>query len=103
MPGAHRAWYRDDLRHGVDDVVVLTRAEAVGRIESLWAEYSSIHFTLPVVVAGDDGEHVAIVYQCEQTTLAGVDQRLGSIEVFHVVDGRIDAVYNNTHQYGTWR
>lgn len=91
------------VRHGVDDVVVLTRAEAVERIERLWAGYSAIHFTLPVIVAGDDGEHVAIVYQCEQTTLAGVDEKVASIEVFHVVAGRIDAVYNNAHQFGTWR
>jgi hypothetical protein len=91
------------VRHGVDEVVVLSRAEAVARIEGFWEEYAAIHFTLPVIVAGDDGEHVAIVYQCEQTTMDGVDQQLGSIEIFHVADGQIDAVYNNTHQLGTWR
>ena len=98
-----RELFADEIvRHGVEGHVVLTRDEAVKRIERLWSGYTTIHFTLPLIVAGDDGEHVAIVFQCEQTTVEGAEQPLASIEIFHVVDGRIDAVWNNTLQPGAW-
>jgi hypothetical protein len=57
----------------------------------------------PVVVAGDDDEHVAIVYQAEMTGHDGTADAIASIEVFRVVEGRITDVYNNTHQHGVWR
>lgn len=91
------------VRHGVDDVVVLTRAQARERMERLAARFQHYRFSLPVVVAGQDDEHVAIVYQAEMTGHDGTDSRLASIEVFRVVDGRIVEVWNNTHQEGSWR
>lgn len=91
------------IRHGVDEVVTLSRAEAVQRIRDAFTNYSTMHFTLLAVVADADGEHVAIVYQCDLTGLDGSDDHIASIEVFRVIDGRIVAVYNNAHQRGTWR
>jgi len=91
------------VRHGVDEVVTLTREQAVRRIEDLCATVDRVHFALPVVVAGDDDEHVAIVYQAEMTRHDGTADAIASIEVFRVVDGRITEVYNNTHQHGVWR
>jgi predicted SnoaL-like aldol condensation-catalyzing enzyme len=90
-------------RHGVDEVVTLTREQAIRRIEDLCATVERVHFELPVVAAGDDGEHVAIVYQAEMTRHDGTEDAIASIEVFRVVDGCITDVYNNTHQHGHWR
>jgi predicted SnoaL-like aldol condensation-catalyzing enzyme len=91
------------IRHGVDEAVTLTREQAVRRIVDLYATVEHVRFELPVVVGGDDGEHVAIVYQAEMTRHDGAADSIASIEVFRVVDGRITDVYNNTHQHGHWR
>jgi hypothetical protein len=50
-------------RHEVGEATVLTHEEAVNRIIDRWAMFEAIRFDLNLVVAGDDGEHVAIVYQ----------------------------------------
>ena len=91
------------VRHGVGEVVTLTREQARRRIEDLCATVGHVEFTLPIVIAGDDGEHVAIVYQAEMTGLDGAADAIASIEVFRVVDGRITDVWNNVHQHGHWR
>jgi predicted SnoaL-like aldol condensation-catalyzing enzyme len=90
-------------RHGVEEVVTLTREQARQRVERLCASVERVRFELPVVVAGDDGEHVAIVYQAETAGPDGAAGAIASIEVFRVVDGRITDVWNNTHQNGYWR
>jgi predicted SnoaL-like aldol condensation-catalyzing enzyme len=100
---AEELFAEEVVRHGVDEAVTLTREQAVRRIEDLCATVERVHFELPVVVAGDDGEHVAIVYQAEMTTHDGSANAIASIEVFRVVDGRITEVYNNTQQQGHWR
>ncbi|MHB8696373.1 MAG: nuclear transport factor 2 family protein [Solirubrobacteraceae bacterium] len=100
---AEELFAEEVVRHGVDEVVTLTREQAVRRIEELCATVERVHFELPVLVAGDDGEHVAIVYQAEMTRHDGTEDAIASIEVFRVVDGRITDVYNNTHQHGVWR
>jgi len=91
------------VRHGVDSAVTLTREQARRRVEDLSATVDRVVFTLPVVVAGDDGEHVAIVYQAQMTGHDGSTDAIASIEVFRVVDGRITDVWNNVHEHGHWR
>jgi predicted SnoaL-like aldol condensation-catalyzing enzyme len=91
------------VRHRVDEVVTLTRQQAVRRIEDLCGTVERVQFKLPVIIAGDDGRHVAIVYQAELSGHDGTDDAIASIEVFRVVDGRIAEVWNNAHQHGVWR
>jgi predicted SnoaL-like aldol condensation-catalyzing enzyme len=91
------------VRHGVDEVVTLTRGQARRRIEDLCATVEHVEFELPVVVAGDDGEHVAIVYQADMIGRDASTDGIASIEVFRVVDGRITDVWNNVHEHGRWR
>lgn len=91
------------IRHGVDEVVTLTRRQARQRVEDMWVLFDTLHFDLIVVIAGDDGEHVAIVYQSTMTTPDGTDTAIASIEVFRVVDGRITEVYNCGYKQGLWK
>ncbi len=91
------------IRHDVGEVVTLTRQQARQRVEDIWAMFDKLHFDLNVVIAGDDGEHVAIVYQSTMTTKGGHDTAIGSIEVFRVVDGRITEVYNCGYKQGYWK
>jgi hypothetical protein len=90
------------VRHGVDSLETLTREQARRRVEDLVATVEHVVFALPVVV-GDDGEHVAIVYQADMTGHDGRTDAIASIEVFRVVDGRITDVWNNVHEHGHWR
>lgn len=90
------------VRHGVGDVVTLTKEQALKRVEDFWKSVAAVSFTLPVVIDGRDDEHVAIVYQADITGLDGSTSGVASIEVFHVVGGRITEVWNNPHQSGNW-
>lgn len=90
------------VRHSVDDVVTLTKQQARERVEDFWKSVSAVSFSLPLVVEGRDDAHVAIVYQADITGLDGSTSGVASIEVFHVVGGRITEVWNNTHQSGHW-
>lgn len=90
------------IRHGVGESHTLTHDEAVARIVDHWAMFASIRFDLRLVVAGDDGEHVAIVYQSPMTLTDGTEMSVGSMEVFRVVDGRITEVWNCGYQQGVW-
>ena len=91
------------IRHDVEEVTTLTHDQAVQRVKDSWAMFDKLHFDLNVVVAGDDDEHVAIVYQMTATTTDGTDMPIASIEVFHVVDGRITEVYNCGYKQGFWK
>lgn len=90
------------IRHEVGQAHTLTRAQAVQRVADLWQLFDSLRFDLNVVVAGDDGEHVAIVYDSAMTTKDGTQTNVGSIEVFRVVDGKITEVWNCGYQQGVW-
>jgi ketosteroid isomerase-like protein len=108
------AWNKQDLalaeelladnviRHEVGAARTLTRAQAVQRIADTWEMFTALRFELNLVVAGDDDEHVAIAYQATMTLKDGTTNSIGSIEIFHVVDGRIVGVYNCGHQQGAW-
>jgi predicted SnoaL-like aldol condensation-catalyzing enzyme len=91
------------IRHDVEEVTTLTHEQAIQRIKDTWAMFDKLHFDLPVVVAGDDGEHVAIVYQMTGTTSGGDEVPIASTEVFHVVDGKIVEVWNCGYKAGYWK
>ncbi|OBA57283.1 polyketide cyclase [Mycobacterium sp. 1100029.7] len=89
-------------RHEVGKATVLSHEQAVKRIIDHWAMFETIRFDLNLVVAGDDGEHVAIVYQSPMTTKDGTATTIGSMEIFRVLDGRITEVWNCGYQQGVW-
>ena len=90
------------IRHEVGGVRTLTHAEAVQRVVDMWQLADSLQFDLNVVIEGDDGEHVAIVYDSTITTKDGTETNIASIEVFRVVDGKITEVWNCGYQQGVW-
>lgn len=90
------------IRHDVGESLVLTREQAVQRVIDLCQAFADIRFTLKVVVAGDDGQHVTIVYESTLTTADGEAVQIASMEVFRVVDGQIAEVYNCGHKQGVW-
>jgi predicted SnoaL-like aldol condensation-catalyzing enzyme len=89
-------------RHDVGEATVLTHEQAVARVVDYWAMFETIRFELPLVVAGDDGEHVAIVYQSPMKLKDGTETTVGSMEIFRVVDGRITEVWNCGYKQGVW-
>jgi ketosteroid isomerase-like protein len=91
------------IRHDVEEATTLTHDQAVQRVKDSSAMFDELRFDLNVVVAGDDGDHVAIVYQMTGTTVDGNDMPIASIEVFHVVDGKITEVYNCGYKQGFWK
>lgn len=90
------------IRHEVGGVRTLTHAQAVQRVVDMWELAESLHFDLNVVIEGDDGEHVAIVYDSTITSKDGAETNIASIEVFRVVDGKITEVWNGGYQQGVW-
>ncbi len=91
------------IRHEVGEALTLTRRQAVQRIVEHWEMFDELCFDLNLVVAGDDGEHVAIVYQSTMTAKDGSRIDIGSLELFRVVDGRITEVWNCGHGQGVWQ
>jgi predicted SnoaL-like aldol condensation-catalyzing enzyme len=89
-------------RHEVGEALLLTHEEAVNRIIDHWAMFKTIRFDLNLVVAGDDGEHVAIVYQSPMTLNDGTSVDVGSMEIFRVVAGKITEVWNCGYKQGVW-
>ncbi len=90
-------------RHDVGEAQVLTHEEAIARVVDTWEMFDTIRFDLELVVAGDDGEHVAVVYQSPMTLKDGTEVSIGSMEIFRVVDGRIVEVWNCGHKQGVWQ
>jgi len=91
------------IRHEVGEALTLTRRQAVQRIVEHWAMFDEVRFDLNLVVAGDDGEHVAIVYGSSMKLKDGAEVDIGSMEIFRVVDGRITEVWNCGHKQGVWQ
>jgi predicted SnoaL-like aldol condensation-catalyzing enzyme len=89
-------------RHEVGEAQMLTHAQAVQRVADVWQLCDRLRFDLNIVVAGDDGEHVAIVYDSSMTTKDGTETNVASVEVFRVVDGKITEVWNCGYQQGVW-
>ncbi len=90
------------IRHEVGELHTLTREQAVNRVKDTWNALGKLRFDLNIVIAGDDGEHVAIVYDSAITTKDDTDTNIAGIEVFRVVDGRITEVWNCGYQQGVW-
>lgn len=90
------------IRHDVGESTTLTHAEAIQRVVDHWAMFDTIRFDLNLVVAGDDGEHVAIVYQSPMTLKDGAATTISSIEIFRVREGRITEVWNCGYKQGVW-
>jgi predicted SnoaL-like aldol condensation-catalyzing enzyme len=90
------------IRHEVGEAHTLTREQAVNRVRDLWEIFEELRFDLTVVVAGDDGEHVALVYDSSMTTKDGTVTNVASIEVFRVVAGKITEVWNCGYKQGVW-
>jgi predicted SnoaL-like aldol condensation-catalyzing enzyme len=90
------------IRHDVGEAHTLTRAQAVQRVADVWQLMDSLRFDLNIVIASDDGEHVAIVYDSTMNTSDGTATNVGSIEVFRVVAGKITEVWNCGYKQGVW-
>lgn len=90
------------IRHEVGEATVLSHDDAVKRIVDHWEMFEELRFDLNLVVAGDDGEHVAIVYQSPMKLKDGTQVDVGSMEIFRVVDGRIVEVWNCGYKLGVW-
>ncbi|MGZ6777860.1 MAG: nuclear transport factor 2 family protein [Mycobacterium sp.] len=90
------------IRHEVGEATTLTHEQAIRRIVDNWAIFDKLRFDLRLVVAGDDGEHVAIVYQSPMELKDGTKTDVGSMEIFRVVDGRITEVWNCGYKQGVW-
>ena len=90
------------IRHEVGEAHTLTRAQAVQRVADVVQAMDSLRFDLNIVIASDDGEHVAIVYDSTMKTSDGTETNVGSIEVFRVVAGKITEVWNCGYKQGVW-
>ena len=90
------------IRHEVGGARTLTHAEAVQRVVDMWQLADTLRFDLNVVIEGEDGEHVAIVYDSTITTKDGTETNIASIEVFRVVEGKITEVWNCGYEQGVW-
>jgi predicted SnoaL-like aldol condensation-catalyzing enzyme len=90
------------IRHEVGEATTLTHEQAVQRIVDNWTMFSTIRFDLNLVVTGDDGEHVAIVYQSPMELKDGTKTDVGSMEIFRVVEGRITEVWNCGYKQRVW-
>ena len=91
------------VRHDVGEAHNLTHEEAVKRIVDTWGMFDEIRFDLNLVVAGDDGEFVTIVYESPMTLKDGSKTTISSMEIFRVVDGRIIEVWNCGYKQGIWQ
>ena len=91
------------IRYEVGEAQTLSHEQAVQRIVDTWAMFDKLRFDLNLVVAGDDGEHVAIVYQSPMELKDGTTTSVGSMEIFRVVDGRIVEVWNCGYKQGVWQ
>jgi predicted SnoaL-like aldol condensation-catalyzing enzyme len=90
------------IRHEVGEAHTLTREQAVNRVKDIRELVDKLRFDLNTVVAGDDGERVAIVYDSTMTTKDGTETHVASIEVFRVVAGKITEVWNCGYKQGVW-
>ena len=90
------------IRHDVGESQTLNHEQAVQRIVDHWAMFETIRFDLKLVIAGDDGQHVTLVYESPMTFPDGNAMTVSSMEIFRVVDGRIVEVWNCGYKQGVW-
>ena len=89
------------IRHDVGEAHSVTRAEVRKMIEDTWASSDKFRYDLRLLIADDDGEHVAIVYDAT-VVQAGQLIQVASIEVYRVVDGQISEMWSFGGKQGLW-
>ncbi|MBV9513131.1 MAG: nuclear transport factor 2 family protein [Mycobacteriaceae bacterium] len=89
------------IRHEVGEAHVLTRAEARKQVEDSCAAFDHLRYDLRLVIADDDGEHVAVVYDGRMSS-GGNELQVAGMEVYRVVDGRITEMWNGGVRQGLW-
>ena len=89
------------IRHDVGEAHSVTRAEVRKMIEDTWASSDKVRYDLRLLIADDDGEHVAIVYDAT-VVQAGQLIQVASIEVYRVVDGQISEMWSFGGKQGLW-
>ena len=65
--------------------------------------FDKLRFDLNMVIAGEGGEFVTLVYESPMTTKDGHETTISSMEIFRVVDGRIVEVWNCGYKQGVWQ
>ena len=89
------------IRHEVGSGHAVTREQVRKGIEDILAQFDSLQWDLNLVVAGDDGEHVAVVY--DGTITKGPDEaHVAGMEVYRVVNGEITEIWNGGDKQGLW-
>ena len=91
------------IRHDVGESVILTHEQAVKRVVDTWKMFDKLRFDLKLVIAGEDGEFVTLVYESPMTTKDGHETTISSMEIFRVVEGRIVEVWNCGYKQGVWQ
>jgi predicted SnoaL-like aldol condensation-catalyzing enzyme len=91
------------IRHDVGESVILTHEQAVKRVVDTWDMFDKLRFDLKLVIAGEDGEFVTLVYESPMTTKDGHETTISSMEIFRVVEGRIVEVWNCGYKQGVWQ
>jgi predicted SnoaL-like aldol condensation-catalyzing enzyme len=89
------------IRHDVGQAHAMTRAESRKQIEDTWARADKLRFDLRLVIADDDGEHVAVIYD-GTLNKDGEEMQVASIEVYRIIDGQITEIWNCGARPGHW-
>ena len=89
------------IRHEVGSGHALTRQQVRKGIEDFLALFDKLHWRLNLVIAGDDGEHVAVIYD-GTITKGGDEAHVAGMEVYRVVDGEITEIWNGGEKQGLW-
>jgi predicted SnoaL-like aldol condensation-catalyzing enzyme len=89
------------IRHDVGSGHAVTRQQVRKGIEDLLAMFDKLHWDPHLVIAGDDGQHVAVVYNGTMTK-GGDEAEVAGMEVYRVVDGEITEMWNGGDKQGLW-
>ena len=88
-------------RHKAGEVVCLSMAETVNRLQSTLDLCPELHFD--TVVMHDDGVMVTVNWNGRSTQRDGRSYEYCGIEVFRVVDGKIVEIWNSRETGGHWQ
>jgi predicted SnoaL-like aldol condensation-catalyzing enzyme len=89
------------IRHEVGSGHALTRDQVRKGIADFLALFDKLQWRLNLVIAGDDGEHVAVIYD-GTITKGGDEAHVAGMEVYRVVDGEITEIWNGGEKQGLW-
>src|SRR3954465_8417771 len=88
-------------RHKAGEVVSLSMAETVDRLQSALDLCPELHFD--TVVMHDDGVMVTVNWNGRSTQRDGCSFEYCGIEVFRVVNGKIVEIWNSRETGGHWQ